>query len=137
VKYFLDTNVLSEIRKKNGSPQVIAFIGSLPQEDVFISMLSIGEIAYGIEKLPQGKKRAELFDWLNLQIPVMFKNRIISLDTDSMLEWGKLRANIGRTLPFTDSLIAAAALSRRMTILTRNTRDFEGIGGLFLLNPWE
>jgi predicted nucleic acid-binding protein len=137
VKYLLDTNVLSEIRKKNGNPQVIAFVDSFPQEDAFISILSLGEIAYGVEKLPQGKKRAELFEWLNVQIPVMFKHRIISPDTDCMLEWGKLRVNIGRTLPIIDSLIAAAALSRRMTLLTRNTRSFEKINGLFLLNPWE
>jgi predicted nucleic acid-binding protein len=133
----MDTNVISEIRKKNGSPQVIALVDSLPPEDVFISILSIGEIAYGIEKLPPGRRRAELFDWLNVQLPLMFTHRVASLDTAAMLEWGKLRAAMGRTLPFADSLIAATALSRRMTIMTRNTRDFDGIAGLFLLNPWE
>jgi predicted nucleic acid-binding protein len=54
-----------------------------------------------------------------------------------MMEWGKFRAKAERTFPIIDSLIAAAALSRRMTLLTRNIRDFEKIGGLFLLNPWE
>lgn len=137
MKYLLDTNVLSEIRKKNGSPRVIAFVNSLLPEDVYMSILSLGEIAYGIEKLPQGKKRAELFAWLNSQIPATFKKRIISPDFASMLEWGKLRASIGRTLPYIDSLLAATALTHRLIILTRNIRDFDGIGGLSLLNPWE
>jgi predicted nucleic acid-binding protein len=137
VKYLLDTNVLSEIRKKNGSLRVIAFVDSLPPEDVCMSILSLGEIAYGIEKLPQGKKRAELFDWLNDQIPAAFKNRIISPDFASMLEWGRLRAGSGRTLPYIDSLLAATALAHRLIILTRNIRDFDEIGGLSLLNPWE
>jgi predicted nucleic acid-binding protein len=137
VKYLLDTSVISDIRKKNGSPRVIAFVNSLPPEDVYISILSVGEIAYGIEKLHQGKKRAELFHWLNDQIPAAFKNRIISPDSASMLEWGKLRAGIGRTLPYIDSLLAATALAYRLIILTRNIRHFDEIGGLSLLNPWE
>jgi predicted nucleic acid-binding protein len=54
-----------------------------------------------------------------------------------MLEWGRLSAGAGRTLPFKDSIIAAAALTHRLTILTRNTGDFEGIAGIKLFNPWE
>jgi predicted nucleic acid-binding protein len=137
VKYLLDTNVLSEIRNPKGNPKVLAYINAIPQENLFISAITIGEIAKGVEKLPEGKKKTALSVWLNDQIPTAFENRIISLDFDCMMEWGRFRAKAERTFPIIDSLIAASALSRRMTLLTRNIRDFEKIGGLFLLNPWE
>jgi predicted nucleic acid-binding protein len=137
LKYLLDTNVLSEIRNSKGNPKVLAYINTLAQEDLFISAITIGEISKGVEKLPAGRKKTELSIWLNDQIPVVFKNRIIPLDFDCMLEWGKFRAKAERTFPIIDSLLAAAALSCHMTILTRNIRDFEGIGGLLLINPWE
>jgi predicted nucleic acid-binding protein len=137
MKFLLDTNVLSEIHNPAGNPKVLAALNALPQEDLFISVITIGEIARGVEKLPEGKKKNELLIWLTIQIPAAFKDRIVPLDFDCMLEWGRFRARTKRTFPIIDSLIAAAALSRRMTIVTRNTRDFEEIGGLFLLNPWE
>jgi predicted nucleic acid-binding protein len=67
----------------------------------------------------------------------VFENHIIPLDTEVMLEWGRLRAAAKRTLPLKDSFIAATALTHRCTLVTRNTRDFKDIGGLNLLNPWE
>jgi predicted nucleic acid-binding protein len=137
VKYLLDTNVVSEIAKPNGDSRVLAYINEIPLEDIFLSVISIGEIAKGIEKLPPGKKKEKLSVWLDTQIPAMFKDRIISLDFDCMTEWGKLRARAGRTLAIIDSLVAAAALTHRLTILTRNTRDFEDIPGLSLIDPWE
>jgi predicted nucleic acid-binding protein len=137
VKFLLDTNVLSEMHNPKGNPKVLAWIDAIPQEDLFISAITIGEIAKGIEKLPQGQKKNALSIWLNDQIPAAFKNRIVSLDFDCMLEWGKLRARAKRTFPIIDSLIAAAALSRRMTLVTRNTQNFAGLAGLLLLNPWE
>jgi len=137
VKYLLDTNVLSEIRKPRGNAKVKAFVDSLREEDIFISVISIGEIGYGIERLPAGPKKTELLVWLNQQLPEWFGNRIISLDVDILSEWGRLQARIKETLPVFDSLIAASALSRRMTIITRNKKDFERIDGIIMLNPWE
>jgi predicted nucleic acid-binding protein len=125
------------MRKSNGDPGVLACINAIQEDDLFISVISIGEISKGIEKLPDGKKKAELSIWLNDQIPAAFKNRIIPLDFDCMLEWGRVRARAKRTFPVIDSLLAATALARRLIILTRNIRDFDGIGGLSLLNPWE
>ena len=136
MKYLLDTNVLSEIRKPQGHTGVKAFVNSLREEDIFISVLSIGEIAFGIEKLPPGPKKAELSIWLDQKLPERFGSRIITLDVDIMAEWGRLTAK-SRTLPVFDSLIAASALARRLTIVTRNNKDFEDIEGLLLYNPWE
>ena len=136
MKYLLDTSVLSEIRKKNGEARVKAFVDSLQEEEIYISVISIGEICFGIEKLPDGPKKDELFIWFTQKLPERFGNRLIALDADIMVEWGKLQAQTQRTLPVFDSLIAASALARRLTVVTRNINDFERIEGLSLLNPW-
>ena len=137
MRYLLDTNVLSEIRKPRGHAGVKVFVDSLREEDLFISVLSIGEIGFGIEKLPAGSKKTELYVWLTQQLPERFGNRIIPLDTEIMAEWGRLQARTQKTLPVFDSLIAASALARRLTVVTRNIKDFERIEGILLLNPWE
>jgi predicted nucleic acid-binding protein len=137
VKYLLDTNVLSEIRKPQGDAGVKAFVENLREDDIFISALSVGEICYGVEKLPNGPKKTELFTWLTQKLPERFGKRIVDLDADIMIEWGRLWARTRKTLPVFDSLIAASALARRLVVVTRNTKDFENVEGLLLLNPWE
>ena len=136
MKYLLDTNIISEIRKTRGNSNVKNFVNSLSEEDIYISVISVGEIACGIEKLPPGQKKTELLVWLSQKLPGFFGNRIIPLDTEIMTEWGILQGRIKQTLPIFDSLIAATALSRGFTIVTRNSRDFEKIPGLKLLNHW-
>jgi len=137
VKYLLDTNVLSEIFKPRGNIKVKAFVNAIREEDIFISVLSIGEICYGVEKLPPGPKKMELQIWLTQKLPERFGNRIIPIDTETMAEWGCIQAHAGKTLPAFDSLIAATALARRLIVVTRNTKDFEGIEGLKVINPWQ
>jgi predicted nucleic acid-binding protein len=112
-------------------------VDSRDQRAFFISVVSIGEIAFGVERLPPGKKKTELGYFLNIQIPEWFEDRVIPVDDAAMREWGRMCVKAGRTLPTLDSLIAAAALARNFTLVTRNTRDFEDIEGLLLLNPWE
>ncbi|GHV55178.1 ribonuclease VapC [Spirochaetia bacterium] len=137
MKYLLDTNVLSELRKPNCDQRVDGFIKNINEEDIFTCALSVGEIVFGIEKLPEGKKKNELSFWLYRQILGLFEDRIIPLDTDVMQEWGRLCARSKRTLPLKDSFIAATALTHRCTLVTRNTKDFTDIGGLNLMNPWD
>ena len=137
MRYLLDTNVLSEICKNNGEARVKAFVDSLREDDVFISAISMGEICFGIEKLPGGPKKTELFIWFSQKLPERFGDRIIPLDTETMIEWGKLQARTKKTLPVFDSLIAASALARRLTVVTRNVKDFSRIEGLELHNPWQ
>jgi predicted nucleic acid-binding protein len=137
VSYLFDTNVVSEIQKRNSNPRVIAFIGSLKLDNLYTSAVTIGELSIGVERLPQGKKKTELLYFIDTQIPEWFGNHIIPLDSEIMREWGRMCAKTGRTLPIMDSLIAATAITRRLTLLTRNTQDFEGIEDLLTLNPWE
>jgi predicted nucleic acid-binding protein len=137
VKYLVDTNIISEMQKPHCNQKVRAFIDQIPVENIFICSIVLGELSYGVEKLPAGKKKHELSIWLYTALPEWFRGRIIDLDTDAMTEWGIIRAKAGRTMPVVDSLIASAAIAHHMTLLTRNTKDFEGIEGLMIINPWE
>ena len=137
MKYLLDTNIISELRKHDCNPKVRAFTDGIPLEDMYICSISIGELCYGMEKLPSGKKKKNLTVWLYTKLPEWFNGRIISLDADTMTEWGRIRANTGSTMPVVDSLIASAAITNHMTLVTRNTKDFEDIEGIILINPWE
>jgi predicted nucleic acid-binding protein len=136
VKYLLDTNIISEMQKSHCNLKVKAFIDQIPLENMYVCSILLGELGYGVEKLPPGKKKHELAIWLYTKLPEWFRGRIINLDTDTMTEWGRIRATAGRTLPVVDSLIASAAITHHMTLVTRNTKDFENIEGIMLLNPW-
>ena len=137
MKYLLDTNVLSEMRKPDCNPKVKAFTDDIPFDDMYICVVSIGELCYGVEKLPPSKKKHELAIWLYTKLPEWFNGRIINLDTDTMAEWGRIRARAVRTMPVIDMLIASAVLTHHMTLVTRNIKDFEDIEGIMLVNPWE
>ena len=137
MKYLLDTNVISEMYKPQYNKKVKTFIDSIPLNNFYLSVITIGEMCYGVEKLPVNKKKHELLLLVYIKIPELFKNRIISIDKELSLEWGKMRARSTRTLPIADSQIAATALLYNMTLVTRNTNDFEDIEGINLLNPWE
>ena len=137
MKYLLDTNVISELQKSNCEQNVKSFITALHWEDIFLSSITIGELCYGIEKLPNSKKKHDLSIWLYTDLPEWFNERIVALDTEILIEWGKLRAAVKRTLPAVDSLIAASAIVHHMFLVTRNIKDFDDIEGINLINPWE
>jgi predicted nucleic acid-binding protein len=137
LKYLLDTNVISELRKSNCNENVRLFTDKLPVEDMYICDLTIGELCYGMERLPAGKKKHDLAIWLYTKVSEWFSDRIIPIDTEVMLEWGKIRARAERTLPVVDTFIAAAAITHHMVLVTRNVKDFEDIEGINLMNPWE
>lgn len=139
MKHILDTCVISELAARQPNPNVVEFIDSLDPDDVYLSVIAIGEIAKGIEKLPKSKRKQELHIWLMEDLLVRFDGKIIPLDTDILLEWGSLAARLessGQTLPAMDSLIAATVLARTLTLITRNVDDFEN-AGIEIVNPWE
>ena len=137
MKYLLDTNVISELQKSNCNQNVKKFIEALHWEDIYLSSITVGELCYGVEKLPHSKKKHDLSIWLYSQLPEWFNDRIIGLEIEVFIEWGKIRAALPRTLPTVDSLIAASAIVNHMFLVTRNTKDFDGIDGINLINPWE
>lgn len=137
MKYLLDTNVISEIIKSNCSQKVKSFFEMVEIKNMFLSAFTIGELCFGIERLPACKKKHELSVWLYTMIPLWFKDRIIPHDSEVLIEWGKMQARTVRTLPVDDSLIAATAIVHNMIIVTRNIKDFKDIEGIKLINPWE
>jgi predicted nucleic acid-binding protein len=135
MKYLLDTCVLSESRKKSINAGLEDWLSSVPGEFLFISVLSIGEIRNGIERLTDGKRKEPLALWLEHELAAWFENRILPLDGEILNCWGSLCARY-RTLPAIDSLLAATAVYHRMVLVTRNIKDFHDIKELQILNPW-
>ncbi|NTU64757.1 MAG: type II toxin-antitoxin system VapC family toxin [Chloroflexi bacterium] len=139
MKYLLDTCVISELVAKQPQPSVIEFVDALDPDDVYLSVITIGEIVKGIEKLPKSKRKQELLTWLKEDLLIRFDGKMMALDTEVLVEWGMLAARLessGRTMPAIDSLIAATVLAQQATLVTRNVADFAG-AGVNIVNPWE
>jgi len=139
MKALLDTCVISELVSKQPNPRVIEFVDSLDPEDVYLSVITIGEIVKGSERLPKSRRKTDLQAWLKDDLLVRFEGNIVTLDTDVLVEWGTLTARLesaGKTMPAIDSLIAATALAKKMTLVTRNVSDFEEVD-VEIVNPWE
>lgn len=133
--YLIDTNVLSELRRRQPDSHVVAWIEARPRQLQYLSVLTLGEIRKGIERLESSSRRTVLLDWLELELPHWFAGRLLDVDAATAQRWGRLTANAGRPLPAIDGLLAATALQRDLTLVTRNTRDFEGLG-VRLIDPW-
>jgi predicted nucleic acid-binding protein len=138
MNYLLDTNVISELIAKHPTSQVVDWIDSLDPTTVHLSVITIGEIRKGIEKLPSSTRKEHLNAWLANDLLLRFDGRIAAITTEVMLVWGELTGqleNAGRPLAAIDSLIAAIALAGPYCLATRNTDDFQHTGVL-LINPW-
>lgn len=138
MKYLLDTNVISEAHRTQCHPAVRARLAATPDEDLCISVISIGEIAYGIARLEPGKRRRELTEWL-AETQQYFADRLLEVDREIAQLWGEITAKAagrGRALHAADGLIAATALGHGLHLMTRNVADFE-LTGVMLINPWE
>lgn len=138
MRVLLDTCVLSELQRPNGNPAVKKAVGELADDDIFVSVLTIGEIAKGVALLPPGKKKSRLQQWLT-GLESLFPQRILSVDIATSQIWGEVAARSrknGVTLPAVDGLIAATALSHGLHLMTRNVSDFASTG-VIIVNPWE
>ena len=136
MSYLVDTNVLSELRRKRPEPSVVAWFSERPRQSLFLSVLTLGEIRKGIERLNDAARQQPLQDWLEVELPRYFLGRVLPVDAGIADRWGRLQANPGRPLPAIDSLLAATALQHDLSLVTRNTADFEGLG-VRLINPWQ
>jgi len=138
--FLIDTNVLSEYNRPGGPDAgVKRWLETTDRQSQHVSVITLAEIQKGIELLAEGKRRAQLEQWLTQDLEAWFSGRILPLDRQVAMRWASLIAQgsrTGRPLPTVDSLIAATALTHGLTIVTRNTRDFEGIGAT-TINPWE
>ena len=133
--YLLDTNVVSEIRKKAPNANVLAFVADISSADIHISVLTIGEIKIGIERLRRKDPgQADALDRWLAGLKTTYANRIIRVDARIAEEWGRL--NVPDPLPVIDGLLAATARCHSWTLVTRNTADLANCG-VALLNPFE
>ena len=138
MNYLIDTCVLSEFTRRVPEVKVIEWVKSIDEDMLFLSTITIGEIKNGIESLPDSRRKNDLLVWLNDGVIGRFGSRILSLDTQTMLVWGGLRARankMGAKMALFDSLIAATALQNNLMVATRNTPDFLA-SGVQLINPW-
>ena len=138
MRTLIDTNILSEIRRANGSEQVKGFARSLDELDTFISVISLGEIAKGIALLGEGERRRSLTIWLK-DIEAEYQEQILICDVETAEIWGELTARAqrsGRIIAAADGLIAATALRHELQLATRNVKHFADLG-VALINPWE
>jgi len=131
----LDTNVISEARKPRGDDRVRRWISSVPVEDLFLSVLTLGEVRRGIGLL-EGRDpvQAEVYEAWLATVLRDYADRIIPVDAETAEEWGSM--NVPHPVPVVDGLMAATAKVRNMTFVTRNTSDVARTGAR-LLNPFD
>jgi predicted nucleic acid-binding protein len=134
VSFLLDTNVVSEIRKKVPNPGVSAWFAAVPASDLFLSVLVVGEIRQGIERLARrDPAQADVFERWLVQLVDVYGDRIVPVTADVAEAWGRL--NVPDPLPVVDGLLAATALVHGWTLVTRNVGDVTSTGAR-LLNPF-
>lgn len=138
MSFLLDTNVVSEWVKSRPNAGVVAWLADADEDRVFISVVTLAELRYGIERLAAGKRRARLEAWLRNELPLRFEGRVLSVDGAVAEAWGKLvawREAAGRPVGVMDAFIAATAEIHGLTLVTRNLADFKSSVG-DMVNPW-
>ena len=137
--FLLDTNIPSELTRIQPEPKVADWLETQEDETLFLSVVTLGEIKKGFVILPESKRRTHLEQWLENDLLPWFEGRILPVTQAIAERWGILdgeRQLEGDPLNTADGMIAATALEHDMTLVTRNTKDFTGLG-LSLFNPWE
>jgi toxin FitB len=137
--WLLDTNVLSELRRPRPEPKVVAFVRGQPLDSLHVSSVTLAEIRYGIERLTDAGRRAELNDWLAHKVRPLFEQRVLPVTEDIMFKWRLLveeGRKIGHTFSQPDLIIAATALEHGLTVVSRDMDDYER-AKVPLLNPWQ
>jgi predicted nucleic acid-binding protein len=137
--YLLDTNIPSEFRRDRPEPRVVQWLKAQPATTLFLSAVTIGEIRKGLVVLPQGRRRTELETWFHTDLLIWFRDRILPVTQSIADRWGMLDGQCqlkGTPLNTADGMIAATAVERDLTVVTRNVRDFAELG-VEVFNPWE
>ena len=136
--FLLDTCVVSELVARQPDRNVVQWVDGVDEDKLFLSAITVGEIKRGIERLADSARKRALSEWLEEDLLLRFRDRILPVDTVVMLSWGELMADLekrGRRMPAIDSLIAATCLQGGLDLVTRNDRDFAH-SGVTVVNPW-
>ncbi len=138
--FLLDTNIPSETLRRVPEPRVIRWLQTQSKRDVqFVSVVALGELRRGTALLAKGTRRSQLEQFLETTVPLWFGPRILPVTQSIADTWGVLDAQrqlAGKPLNIANGLIAATALQHELTLVTRNSRDFAGLG-VAILNPWD
>lgn len=137
MNFLLDTCVISELTKPIPNEDVIDWLTTTPNERLFLSVITIGEIRKGLTKLPDSKRKAELTNWLNTLLE-NYQNRIYTINLTVAENWGVIQGNAekdGTPMSSIDSLIASVAYTYNLVLVTRNESDFKA-SKLPIQNPW-
>ena len=139
MNFLLDTNVVSEWTKPRPDSGIVDWLAQIDEDAVFLSVVTFAQLRHGIERLPASKRRKQLDEWLRGELPLRFEQRILQVDGAVADEWGRLVARhgvLGRPIHAMDALIAATAQVHALTLVTRNTSDFEA-SVKSVVNPWK
>ncbi len=137
--WLLDTNILSEGRKPKPDARVTAFYAAQPLNTLYVSVVNIAEIRFGIELQQDLARRVQLNDWLTMSLRPAFAGRILPVTEDILLKWRLLMEDgrkIGHTYSHPDLLLAATALQHGLTVVTRDRSDFD-MARVPVFNPWD
>jgi predicted nucleic acid-binding protein len=136
--WLLDTNVLSELRRPKPDAKVVQFVTGQPLDLLYVSVVTLAEIRFGIELVKDVARRMDLNEWLDHNLRPMFEERVLDVTEDIMLKW-RLLVEEGRRRGYTfsqpDLIIAASALHHGLTIVSRDTSEYER-AGVRVLNPF-
>jgi predicted nucleic acid-binding protein len=136
--WLLDTNILSELRRPKPERKVLAFVAAQPLELLYISTVTLAEMRFGIELLPDVARRSELNDWLAHKVRPMFEQRVLAITEDIMFKWRLLveeGRKVGHTFSQPDLIIAATGQHHGLTIVSRDTADYVK-AQVTVFNPW-
>jgi len=137
VTFLLDTNAISEWVKPRPNPGLVRWMENVDEDRTFISVISLAELCYGIERMAAGSRRSRLEDWFRDELPLRFEGRILAVDPDVAEACGKTVSRseaVGRPIGVMDAFLAATAEVHGLTLVTRNTGDFTLLDAV--LNPW-
>jgi toxin FitB len=138
MSYLLDTNAISEWVKPRPDPAVVRWFDQVDEDRTYLSVITLGEIRKGIERLPDSRRRDRLDAWLSDELPDRFTGRILPIDATIANHWGRLLARTetaGTPVAGTDALIAATALTHHLQVVTRNVAHFHPTG-VDVACPW-
>lgn len=139
MSFLIDTCVISEVVRPRPNRSVINWLQSTPEEHIYLSVITLGELQKGVLRLTDATKANRLQQWLQYDIRQRFSRRLLLITTEIALQWGQLLAEselAGKPRPAIDALIAATARHHQLTLVTRNINDFLHLK-IPLFSPWE
>lgn len=136
MSYLIDTNVISELVRPKPSERVTRWFEGAPDAALHLSVLTLGEVRQGVERLAAGSRKEKLRVWLEQEVPAWFEDRLLPITGAIADRWGRLLVEVGRPVAAIDSLLAATALVHGLRLVTRNSADFN-FPGLDVVDPWK